>query len=330
VLYSRPTDIVQFTPYFGTAALTAFHGSLEPWLHRQHTLTDALEMSDVAPPAHSHYVDIWASPFGNRRVEDSVSELTYFKKTFSASMNYDQATYGVQGGIDFIARLGGNDAIMLGVFGGYLNSEITPDTVPVRGKFEGGSVGAYVSGKQGNLMLSALFKADLLDFDWTAPTLNESASSHVNVYGGRVEAALKQPVGARAAWVEPYGNLTYAKSDWDQFSVLATTFAIHDNDSLLGRLGLRVGTDVRGTENMLKVFAGVGVAHEFFGSNHADIVSGGFTLPLVHNLDPTSLELQGGLNWTNARGLSLSLTSSGRFSEDVQEYGGKAALNRKF
>jgi outer membrane autotransporter protein len=341
VLYSRPTDIVQFTPYFGTAALTAFHSSLEPWIDRQHTLADtfalkgslAVGLKDAAPIARTTYVDVWAAALGTHRDEDDTSRLKFFGKTFSSQMNYGQTTYGFQAGIDFISNMGGGKALMVGAFGGFLNSNVSPDTVPVRGEFEGGTVGVYASYMQGGLMLSSVVKADLLDFDWRAqvPSQDLKASSHVDTFGWRLEAAYKQFLTPGGAWFEPYANLTYAKSNWDQFTVLATTFAIDDNDSLLGRLGLRVGADVRGNQSLFKVFAGAGVAHEFKGENGADIISGGFTLPLTHKVDDTSLELQGGFKWTDiGRGLSLSITSTGRFSEDTQEYGAKATVNYQF
>lgn len=339
VLYSRPGEIVQFSPFFVTGALSAFHSSLDPWIDRQHTLADAVASNNFGlvglkdqPAARTGtFVDVWAAPFGSRKTEDAISTLTFFGDSFSARMDYDQTTYGFQAGVDLVTIMEGGDAIMAGVFGGFLNSSVTPDNIPVSGDYEGGTFGVYGSYVNGGFSLSAVGKVDLLNFDWRAPTLDLDASSDVNTFGGRLEAAYKLPVST-ASWLEPYTNLTYAKSNWDQFSVLATTFSFDDNESILGRAGVRLGTDFQNSETLFtKVFAGVGVVYEFDENNTANIISGGFVLPLQHQADTTSLELQGGFKLEDiSSGLAVSITSTGRFSEEAEEYGGKATVNYKF
>jgi outer membrane autotransporter protein len=203
--------------------------------------------------------------------------------------------------------------------------------VSVTGKYNGGTVGAYGNYIHGGFILTGVVKVDLLGFDWQAPVLGLATTAGVDTVGARVEAAYKHLVIGRSGWLEPFGNLTYAKSSWDQFSVLATTFDLNGNESLLGRLGMRVGSDVGGGPVALKVYAGVGVAYEFDELNTASVVSGGATLPLTHMLDTTALELQGGVKWSDiSPGLSLSVNSSGRLSKSSQEYGGKATVNYNF
>jgi outer membrane autotransporter protein len=340
VLYSRPTDIVNFTPLFGTAALTAYHSSFDPLADRQHALADAVGSNDATalglkdgPVARTGtFGNVWATPFGSHRDENTSSaSQVFFGKSFSDRLDYGQSTYGLQGGFDLVSISESGDAVMAGVFGGFLNSLVSADGVPVSGKFEGGTFGVYGSYLNGGFSLSASLKADLLNFDWKAPSLNLDASADVKTFGGRVEAAYKHVVGGHS-WMEPYANLTYAQSHWDEFTVLATTFDIDDNQSLLGRAGLRVGTDVHNsTSQLIKVFAGVGVVYEFDGDNTAGISSGGNTLSLTHQVDTTSLELQGGFKLQDIdTGLSLSVTSNGKVSEDAEEYGGRATLNYKF
>jgi outer membrane autotransporter protein len=341
VLYSRPSDIVQFSPFFATGALTAFHSSLEPWVDRQQTLRDTLEskhlvtssLKDEPTAQPMTYVDIWASAYASQRVESAASNLSFFGDSFSAVMDYDQTTSGFQAGVDAISILETGGAVMAGVFGGYIDSSIEPDQVSVTGSYTGGSAGVYMAYVQAGFTLSAVGKADFLDFDWKAVTPTGALASNTEVvtYGGRVEAAYKLGV-SRSAWVEPYANVTYATSDWDRFTVLATTFDFDGNESLLGRLGFRIGADFHHSETLFsRVFAGIGVVQEFDERNVANIVSGGFDLPLTHETDATSLEVQGGVKIEDtANGLGLSINSSGRFSEDVEEYGGKAVVNYKF
>ena len=91
VLYSRPSDIVMFTPYFGTGALTAFHASLEPWLDRQQTLEQSIKADSHrrTPGGNAagsrRYIDLWLTPYGGRRSEDSASSLMFFGETLAES-----------------------------------------------------------------------------------------------------------------------------------------------------------------------------------------------------------------------------------------------------
>jgi outer membrane autotransporter protein len=339
VLYSRPGEEVQFTPYLGTGALTAFNSSLDPWIDRQQALADAIGSNNLTsgslkdqPVKHSGtYVDLWATPFTAWRQEDSTSTQSFFGNSFSTQMDYKQATTGFQAGVDIISIRGPREAFMGGMFGGFLNSSISPETISLSADFEGGTVGGYAAYVRDGLTLSALAKVDFLDLDWKAHALNLDASTDVNTIGGRIEAAYKHPFLSGGSWLEPYANVTYAQSSWDQFSVLATTFAIDDNDSMLGRFGLRIGGDVRGPTNLARLFVGAGMVYDFDSETTAKIVSGGSTLPLSHDFNSTSLELQGGMKFEDiASGLSVSFTSSGRFSEDIEEYGGKATMNYRY
>ena len=340
VLYSRPSDVVQFTPYFATGALTAFHSSLEPWIDRQQALADTLasngggtgSLKDAPMARSGTFVDLWVSPYGSRRSEENTSKVTFFGDTFSTRTDYDQSTYGIQAGVDLISIQDDRSALMGGVFGGLLQSSVTPDAIAVSGEYEGGSVGAYAAYVQGGFSLSGVVKADFLDFDWKAPALGLDASSEVETYGGRLEAAYKHLLGYSGSWLQPYANVTFANSSWDQFSVLATTFAIDDNESLLGRAGLRLGSDLKYDEGQhVKVYVGARVVYEFDEENTATIQSGGFDLPLVHEVDQTSLEVQGGFKFEDMpSGLSVSINSSGRFSGDTEEYGGRATFNLQF
>src|SRR5690606_18509883 len=144
------------------------------------------------------------------------------------------------------------------IFGGYLASKMKADLFALSGEFEGGSVGAYVNYLHGGWMLSGVIKADFLDFDWQATSLGLQAKTDVTTVGGRIEAAYKHRFGD-TGWIEPYANLTYAESSWDKFDVLATTFDLDGNNSLLGRIGLRVGADVKAANSTFKIFAGAGI-----------------------------------------------------------------------
>lgn len=339
VLYSRPDEITQFTPYFATGALTIFETSLEPWIDRQYTLHDTLATNrHVTPtadvgqpvPVKGTFVDLWAAPFGIYREVEAESKLSFFEDTFSARMHYDQTVWGLLGGVDVISILDDESAVMAGLFGGYLSSSIDPDAVAVSGDYEGGTIGAYGSYLWQGLTLSAVAKVDLLKFDWDSSSLDITESADVDTWGGRIEAAYKIALG-EAPWLEPYGNLTYAHSSWDSFSVLDTEFDLDGNESLVGRLGLRIGADFYGESEYAKIFAGAGVAEQFEDGTTADVVSGGATLPLSDDIDDTALEVLGGFKFGgNETGLSITVTGTGQFSDSVEGYGGKATVNYQF
>jgi hypothetical protein len=75
---------------------------------------------------------------------------------------------------------------------------------------------------------------------------------------------------------------------------------------------------------------GAGIIHEFKKKNTADIMSGGFTLPLEHKVDQTGLELQGGVSFNDGGRFSVLATSSARIHRDTVEYGGKITANVRF
>ena len=121
-----------------------------------------------------------------------------------------QTTYGGMAGFDFGTKEAVGDALLFGVFGGYIGSDLDFKSTDSKWKYEGPTVGAYVTYLDEALYADLTVKADFLDIDIdSAP--DESDTDAIN-FGGRLDAGFKL---GQEFFIEPQASLAVVHTEFD-------------------------------------------------------------------------------------------------------------------
>ena len=167
-------------PQLTTAMQDIWHTTSDTWFDRTADLRMALYGAPLAAvpadsklaaayPASGHqtvYPGMWArGSFDELNRDDRVNFNSFGPTT--AHLNRDQRVADFQAGVDFGTRdvLGQGDALIFGVLGGFVVSELNYDQLAQSFDLNGGQVGAYATYLNGGLFVDTLFKADLIGLD---------------------------------------------------------------------------------------------------------------------------------------------------------------------
>ena len=193
-------------PQLTTAMQDLWHSTSDTWFDRTADLRMALygapgmaalvptssKLDEAAPAAgyQNIYPGLWArGSFGELSRDASVSFTSFGPAT--AHLNRDQRTGDFQAGVDFGTRdvLGSGDALIFGVLGGFVVSELDYDQLAQSFDLNGGQVGAYATYLNGGLFLDTLFKADFVDLD-PKSTVGFADSLNAQNFGVRTQFRL--------------------------------------------------------------------------------------------------------------------------------------------
>jgi opacity protein-like surface antigen len=196
---------------------------------------------------------------------------------------------GFQAGTD-IARLNWNGwNVHLGSTAGYLGAK-TNDTnqlFPFSNRFEVPFLGAYVVATKGRFFADLMVREEFFNINLGNPGF-AFANQPVGAHGFSVSTSAGYNLDAGNGWfIEPSGGFIYSRTAVDAFGAPAvafpgfgfgpaTTVAINDIQSELGRLSLRVGKTVETPNVIWQPFASVSVFHEFAGNATATGFGGSF------------------------------------------------------
>jgi hypothetical protein len=192
---------------------------------------------------------------------------------------------GFQLGQD-IARLnigGGGSTLHIGVTGGY--AEANAQDVGgsnFTGNFEIPFAGVYAAYTNGRFFADILGRADFYQMSLTAAPAGLQ-NQRLDGLGGTVSASAGYRFDVGNNWfVEPSGSLIYSKVNLDTlnlpggfgnanniFFLPQGTVQFAPNESILGRVGARVGTSYNSLNVTWQPFATVSVWHEFAGNTTA-------------------------------------------------------------
>jgi outer membrane autotransporter protein len=133
----------------------------------------------------------------------------------------------------------------------------------------GGSVGAYLTYENGGLFTDFLVKADFLTIRHTAD--GATATTNGRAIGAIADVGYRMNGGE--VFVEPMATLAYVNTTTGAFTLLGTDVSFPDGNSLLGRLGMRVGSGaVVNAEHRIETYLTASVWNEFLGGDAATIV----------------------------------------------------------
>jgi opacity protein-like surface antigen len=199
----------------------------------------------------------------------------------SVRMNYG----GFQLGQD-IARLnigGGGSTLHIGVTGGYAEANAQDQGGSnFVGNFEIPFAGVYAAYTNGRFFADILGRADFYQMSLTSAPAGLQ-NQRLNGLGGTVSASAGYRFDFGNNWFfEPSGSLIYSKVNLDTlnlpggfgnfnnpFFLSQGTVQFAPNESLLGRVGARVGTTYNALNITWQPFATASVWHEFAGNSTA-------------------------------------------------------------
>ena len=124
VLAGVPDQEVFETPRILSAAQSLWYENAVLWYERQNDLRD--RMMGGGQQGEASRGGVWAQAWGTLTQRDDTARFNLFNGKYVYDTSYSQQTGGIVGGIDGIAKglFASNDALTLGVLGGYTTSEL--------------------------------------------------------------------------------------------------------------------------------------------------------------------------------------------------------------
>lgn len=243
------------------------------------------------------------------------------------TLDRTQTIWGGLAGFDFGTQDVG-DALLFGVFGGYMSSKLKFDETNTEWNYEGPTVGAYATYLDRAFFVDVTVKADFLDIEIDpedlAPDADDGDTDALNI-GGRIDTGYKF---GEAVFVEPQASFAVVHSEIDDVDVFGGTVDFDDETSVRGRLGLRVGFDHQASDAM--IFTGDVIAsvwEDFSGDNNATIADPALPSFGVSD-DPGSTmgDVSIGFGVAAPEGWSGFLRGNYQFANDYDAYSGNAGI----
>jgi hypothetical protein len=337
-------------PQLLTGMQDLWHTTSSTWFDRTADLRMALYGGDAAaltqaPPSYlvapsnsypgagyrTIYPGLWArGSLANLSQEDSVNFKSFGPAT--AHLNRDQRTGDFEGGFDFGKRdlFTPGDALIFGVLGGFVLSELDYHQLAQSFDFTGGQAGAYATYLNGGLFVDTLLKADILKLDpKNAAGFGDSLDAH-NI-GVRVDSGYRFGGFRPGLFFEPLATISVVDSEIDSFTANSNRVSFDDGTSVRGRLGLRIGTNIRAGEMTVEPFVIGSVWHEFEDSNQSRLISSGTLFNLTDNLEGTWGEVSAGANLVNiGMGASGFAKVDVTLGDNVDGVGGQVGVRYKW
>ncbi len=206
---------------------------------------------------------------------------------------------GIDSGKETVGAKGQNETWLFGVMAGYVGSDLDFDKSGTDVDYRAGSAGAYATYLNGGFFADAAVKADFGKISYKSDL---GGGFQDGFKGDFTSVGLIVDTGHRftgnSAWfVEPKATLAYVHTRYDDATVLGTGVDMRDADSLRGRLGARVGTQLNRNGDIVEPWVEASAWHEFKGDYRTDLVSNGYVAPVSYDLGGTFGEVAGGLNF---------------------------------
>lgn len=297
VLAGIPGQEVFETPRIVTAVQDIWHQTAGVWLDRQSDLRAQLHgysSRGVGP-------GLWTELIGSMSKRKVVQDFSLFNGHYSFDVSYEQQLYGFTSGIDFGSEglFGPHDAWLVGVLAGYIDSRVDFDASATAVENQGATVGVYATYLNQAFFIDALVKADFLTVDYAAPSLRpfvDTADAKALSIGARIDSGFRVPFGA-TGFIDPLATVSYVSTEIDDMALSGATVDYGDNDSLQGRLGLRIGGEVFRTPGFrAEASLTASVWQELLPKNEVTIISNGPNLIATDDFDETFAEFSGSFN----------------------------------
>lgn len=186
-----------------------------------------------------------------------------------------QTVFGGIAGVDFgTENLNApGDALLFGLFGGYLTSKLTFDSTNTEWKYDGPTLGAYATYLNDAFYADVVIKADFLDIDIDADELAPGAKADTKAtnIGGQIDLGYKIGFG-QGAFIEPQASLSVLHTEIDDINdIFGGSVEFEDETSVRGRLGLRLGADYEHDGLLLTPDVTASLWQSFSGDNNVTV-----------------------------------------------------------
>jgi outer membrane autotransporter protein len=249
-------------------------------------------------------------------------------ETDGFALDRKQTVFGGLAGFD-VATDALGDTVLLGLFGGYLTSDLKFKSTGTEWDFEGPTLGAYATYLNEAFFADLTIKADFLAIDIEADDLGpgEADTDAVNL-GGQLDMGYKIGL-AQGVFIEPQASVLVLHTEIDDIDdIFGGAVAFDDATSVKGRLGLRLGHDfTQGNSVVYSSDVTASVWQDFSGDNNATITAVGFPATEVAD-DPgqTIGDISLGFSMTAPEGWSGFLRGHYQFAQDLDAVVGNAGL----
>jgi autotransporter family porin len=243
------------------------------------------------------------------------------------SLDHNQTTYGGMAGFDFGTQDVG-DAMLFGIFGGYIVSNVDFKATNSDWDYEGPTVGAYATYLNEAFYADLTVKADFLNVNIDPGDLaadeDDSDTDALNV-GGRVDMGYKL---GHMVYLEPQASLGVVYTDVDDVDIFGGTVEFDDQTDVRGRLGLRVGLDdTQLDDTVYSADVTASVWEDFTNDNKVNIIGPGIPdFGASDNPAETYGDLSLGLSAASPDGWSAFLRGNYLFAEDYEAVTGSAGV----
>ena len=303
---------------FAEGAQSLWYRSADAWSGHMSSLRDA--------PTDSK---LWFQMYGSTSERDQSLEYTSGGFTQDITLDYDQDYFGGQFGVDFGTELTGDNSVVFGLTGGYLNSTLGFDGYADRVEYDAFNIGAYAQIRSGGLFANLLAKYDFISGDVIAPGAGYNADIDGSAYGVRAEAGYR--FGDDGFFAEPVARLEYQRSELDSFSALGAEFDFDNWDGLRGMAGIRLGgkSEIsRGSK--LTYYAAGHAVREFAGDDGLVFSMGASSEAIVNHPVGTFGRAELGINVETVAGVTGFIEANADYSADYESYGARAGLRIRF
>jgi len=321
-------------PMMMGAAQSLWNYTTGTWLDRTADLRTALNgggmpacAKDCPPTTGTVTPGFWMKAVGASTSRDfskrSSPPVDMLGPTYTYKGGVDQDIYGFLGGVDFgnqgVSASGTNEAWLFGIMGGYVGSDLSYDKSSTDVDYSAGSIGAYATYLNGGWFVDAVIKADLGNMDYSSNLgggFSDSTSSDFTSIGAVLDTGYRFD-GGSGVFFEPKATLSYVSTDIDNMNVLGTRVKFDDGDSLMGRLGGRIGTSMDGAASITELYLEANAWNEFEGDYKASLLSNGFSVPVGYDTGGLYGEVAGGVNiFGTAEGWNGFAKAAVQFGED--------------
>ncbi|QIG47331.1 autotransporter outer membrane beta-barrel domain-containing protein [Nordella sp. HKS 07] len=245
------------------------------------------------------------------------------------TLDRKQTVFGGLAGFD-IAVDGIGDAMLLGLFGGYVTSDLKFSETNTKWTYEGPTLGVYATYVAGAFYADAVVKADFLDVDIDpedlAPAADDAETDAFNL-GGQIDLGYRLGLD-HGLFAEPQASLALIHTEIDDVGVFGGAVSFDDETSLRGRLGLRLGHElIAGNAVIYSSDVTASVWQDFSGDNDATITAPLFpTTGVADDPGQTIGDVSVGFSVIAPDGLSGFLRGHYQFAEDLDAVTGHAGL----